>query len=303
MAFYTRTAAGTDYILKKEDVSDFITNIDPTKTPFGSSLGVVSMNGSPHLVNEDTLATATADNAAVEGQDATSVSDTTPTQRSTYAQIITKTAEVSGSLEARDIYGMTSQLAYQVAKKIREAKRDRELSFISTNATVAPAGGATAGKLAGIFNLISTNSDTTTTTLSTATGQAAVNTLLASIYDGGGEPTTIYVNSTNKKNISENWTTNVTRYDQKNITTATEIVSIYESDFGRMNIQYHWQMVLARIAIIQPDMWRIASPKGRAWFVQDLAITGDKRSKQILSECTLECRSEKANGEFTGLTS
>ncbi len=299
MAMYTRTAAGVTYILMKEDVKDKIVNISPHKTPLSSSLPSVPMNGSPHVVNIDALATRNADNAQREGADAPVASDTTPTQTSVYAQIISKTARCSGSLEARQIYGMGSQLAYQTANKMTECKNDLEAALVSSNATVAPAGATTAGKLAGAMNQISTNVDSTTTTFTSPT---AFNTLLQQIYDAGGEPTAVYVGGDRKRDVSEKWTTNISRNEESKLSQLQEYVDIYLSDFGRMTFEYHWMMAATDCLILQMDMWALAIPAGRDWFIQDLAVTGDARRKQILWEGTLECQSELANGSFSALT-
>ena len=68
--YQTFTAIGM-----REDLSDVIYNISPTETPIMSSIGKTSATAVYHEWQTDTLATATTANAAVEGADATSITD------------------------------------------------------------------------------------------------------------------------------------------------------------------------------------------------------------------------------------
>lgn len=301
--FTTHTAAGVPYILNKEDVSDVVYNIDPVNCPLATAFGRVRQNGQPHKENKDSLAAYDADSAAVQGADAPDAADTTPTQSSFYSQIYTKTAKSSGTMESIGIYGMNSQLDYQIAKKLKEIKRDQEATLISANATQAPAGEVTPGKSAGIFNLITTHVNSTENTLGDSAGKQSFNLLLQQVYDGGGMPTQVYVGGTQKRNISENWTTNVTVYDSKNIRQRIETVDVYVSDFGAMNINYHWMMALSYCAILQMDHWKCAVAPGREWFTQELAKVGDYTAVQIVGEYGLVTTAEDSSAAFTGLTS
>jgi hypothetical protein len=62
----------------REDLTDVIYNISPTDTPFMSSVGKTKATAVYHEWQTDALAAAVANNAAVEGADATSLT-VTPT--------------------------------------------------------------------------------------------------------------------------------------------------------------------------------------------------------------------------------
>src|SRR5580700_9841479 len=110
----------------KEDVSDIITNISPTKTPFLSSLKTEKIHQKRHDWQEDALDAVNTANAAVEGADATDQTLVATTLRSNYTQILTKTIKVSGSADASLAHGRAKESAYQMSKKMLEIKRDLE---------------------------------------------------------------------------------------------------------------------------------------------------------------------------------
>src|SRR5512139_2382412 len=88
----------------KEDISDIITNISPTKTPFQSGLGNDKVANTLFQWQEDSLRSAAA-NAAVEGADGTDITATPTVMRTNYTQILQETIKVSGTSDAVATYG------------------------------------------------------------------------------------------------------------------------------------------------------------------------------------------------------
>jgi hypothetical protein len=117
-----------DQVGKKEDVEDIIYDISPTETPFLSSIGSGTATATLHQWQQDSLA-AVATNAAVEGADAGTSSVDETVLKTNNTQIFTKVVQVSGTAEAVGKYGRTSELAYQIAKKGKEMKRDIRLEL------------------------------------------------------------------------------------------------------------------------------------------------------------------------------
>ncbi len=127
MATYqTYTAIG-----QREDLSDVIYNISPTDTPIMSSVGKSKATAVYHEWQTDSLAAATTNNAAVEGDDATDATMSPTTRLGNYTQIVQKTIKISGTLDAVDKAGRKSEKAYQLAKASAEIKRDIELTLLS----------------------------------------------------------------------------------------------------------------------------------------------------------------------------
>jgi len=126
---YTRYSA----IGIREDLSNVIYNISPEETPFISNIGRESVKNTYFEWQTDSLAAASASNAALEGDDISSFTAVTPTSRvGNYTQISTKNVIISGTLEAVDKAGRRSEMTYQLAKLGSELKRDMESARLRT---------------------------------------------------------------------------------------------------------------------------------------------------------------------------
>ena len=131
--FLTYSAKGI-----REDLSNVITNIAPEETPYSSNIGRENVSNSLYEWQTDTLASAAA-NAQLEGDDVASFDSVTATVRmQNYAQISRKTIILSATEEVVNKAGRRSELAYQIAKRGAELKRDQE--YVMLNGGVAVAG-------------------------------------------------------------------------------------------------------------------------------------------------------------------
>lgn len=135
----------------KEDVSDIITNISPTKTPFQSAIGREKVTQRDFQWQADTLRPA-AYNAQYEGFDAGYGAAAAPignpvTTPGTIAfdviaptmmmrnqtQIFAEAIQISGSMEATSTYGRARESAYQLAKAAAAVKRDLEIALVGVD--------------------------------------------------------------------------------------------------------------------------------------------------------------------------
>ncbi len=156
MAQPTNTFDTYDSIGEREDLSDVIYNISPTDTPFLSSAGKTKSTAVLHEWQTDSLAAAVTNNAVIEGDEATLDAVTATTRLSNSCQILDKTVVITGTQEAVDKAGRASEIAYQIAKKAKELKRDIESSLTSNNAEVT--GSASAARvLGGLGSWVATN--------------------------------------------------------------------------------------------------------------------------------------------------
>jgi len=129
--FLTYSAKGI-----REDLSNVIYNISPEETPFVNNIGKGTLSNTNFDWQTDALAAAAA-NAQIEG-DETSYDAVTATVRlQNYAQISRKSVIISGTEEKVNKAGRRSELAYQIAKKGSELKRDIEFSCLNGQAAVA----------------------------------------------------------------------------------------------------------------------------------------------------------------------
>jgi Family of unknown function (DUF5309) len=135
MATYT----SYDAVGLKEDVSNIITNITPTKTPFQSAIGREKITQRWFQWQEDSLR-ATQVNAQVEGFNAAYIQAVPTAMRHNTTQIFAEAVQVSGSMEATSTYGRARESAYQLAKSAAQVKRDLEAALVGTY-TAETAGG------------------------------------------------------------------------------------------------------------------------------------------------------------------
>ncbi|MCO4879051.1 SU10 major capsid protein [Paraburkholderia caribensis] len=121
----------------RESLADVIVNISPIDTPFVSNIGKTTVGNTYFEWQADALTAPNANNAAVEGADA-GADTSTPTSRiGNHTQISTKVVQISGSLESVDKAGRKSELAYQLARRGSELRRDMETILTGNHAANA----------------------------------------------------------------------------------------------------------------------------------------------------------------------
>jgi len=310
MAIYTDSYETFDSNNKREDLANVIYNISPTETPFMSSIGTGSASGTKHEWQTDSLAAA-AGNLVIEGDDSPNRALTATTRLLNHTQISTKPVVVTGTQEVVNKAGVSSEMAYQIAKAGKELKRDMELDM--TGKQAAAAGSSGTGRASRAFeSWITTNelhgsggSTSGAGAVTDGTQRVLTESLLKSdlkkCYDEGGNPDLLLVGSFNKQKVS-GFTGNSTRMDMAEDRSLVATIDVYVSDFGEVRV------VADRILrssgrtalVVDTEMWSVAYL--RPFGVQDLAKTGDAEKKQLLVEYTLVAKNEAANGKIADLT-
>jgi hypothetical protein len=168
MATYTTY----EVIGQAEDVSDVISNIAPTKTPFQSMIGSEKVDARLFEWQEDTLR-APAQNAKAEGADSSDTDRVPSVMKSNYTQIHSETFKISRSADRVKKYGRAKETAYQTAKTGEELKRDLELAFVGVNQAAAAGTSSTARKMESAIHSISSNTTTTTDSNTATAGNQA----------------------------------------------------------------------------------------------------------------------------------
>lgn len=305
MATYqTYTAIG-----QREDLSDVIYNISPTDTPIMSSVGKSKATAVYHEWQTDSLAAATTNNAAVEGDDATDATMSPTTRLGNYTQIVQKTVKISGTLDAVDKAGRKSEKAYQLAKASAEIKRDIE-TIISANQGRSAGNSSTARKLGSLLSWITTNSsvgtsgaDPTTIGVSTRTDGTArsftetiLKDVIQQVYSSGGNPKILMVGAYQKQAVSAFAGIAAQRYmaPGNEPTTIIGAADVYMSDFGTVSVVPNRFQRTRDALVLDPEYAALAYL--RPFATNELAKTGDSEKTQILAELTLEVRNEAAHG-------
>jgi len=291
MAVTTYTAVGN-----REDVSDIITNITPTETPLYSMFGKTKAKSTYHEWLEDEL-NAPGANAQVEGADYPTDSSTTRTRKGNYTQIFAKTAKVTATQEVVAKYGIKSELAYQMANRMKEIAKDVEYAIINNTSKVA-GDASTARQMGGIQAFVTTNVDDNGGTARDLT-EDLLNDGIQSAWQAGGDPNVVVVCGKHKRTIS-GFTAGATKYLEAEDKRLVAAVDVYESDFGVVRIIPHRYMLTDTLFILDTSYWKTAYL--RPFKVKDIPPTGDYVAKAIIGELTLEARAEKANAIIKDLT-
>lgn len=291
----------------REDLSDMIYNISPTETPFFSTVSKVDVDSTFTEWQTDALTAPDTANFVVEGDDAT-IDAVVATQRlGNYTQISDKTASISGTQEAVKKAGRAKEMAYQIAKKTKELKRDLEAIIIGTNQARAAGAAAVARKAATLLSWIATNDDfgaggaspvtIGTTTRTDGTQRAFTETLLKSVLQGtftsGGNPTILMVGAGNKQ-VASTFTGGATKFVDTDAGKVWAAVDVYRGDFSTLKIVPNRFQRNRDAFVLDMDYWAVGMLRKTATW--PLAKTGDTEKNQILAEWTLISKQEAASG-------
>lgn len=316
---YTRYTASTNV---REDLIDKITMTNPEQTPVISAFGKATATSNYHEWQRDNLRAANKDNAALDGDDATASAKTPPARVANYCQIFQDTVSVSGRAEKVKKAGMTSAMAYNIAKAMKELQRDMEAMVLSANPAVAGSQ-AVAPKSGGLGVLIYTNAShgaggSTTAHTSGAptvapvagTARTFTEALLKSVVQttytaSGGIPPAVYLSPSHKTIFSSFAGIAVNRYQiGKGKNEQGRVIGgadVYVSDFGELEIVPHYLLAGASTVYgLDPEYGDIAYLRG--FETTEMGKTGDNWKKQVLVDATVRVTSELAMFKVADLT-
>lgn len=303
----------------REDLIDKIFQTSPTETPISSAASRVTATSTFHEWQRDSLASANADNAMIDGDDATLNAQTATERVGNHLQIFSKVIGTSRRANLIKKAGRSSEQAYLKAKALMELKRDIEKMVVSNNPAVASTT-SVAGKSAGLGvqlykNLSSavggsTPSWTTgapTVAPTTGTPRAMIvgylNTVQQSIFTASGvQPDMIVMGPAHKAVFSTFTGIAQNRLDtgkkQGAVVTGADI---FIGDFGTLQVVPHYLMSGATDAfLLNMDYIDMAFLDGVK--TSDLAKTGDSERQLITADCCLAVRSSDAQGKIAGLS-
>lgn len=303
MALYT----SYDLVGRAEDVSDIITNISPTKTPFQSSLKSEKVSQRVFQWQEDSLRSV-GQNAKVEGFTAADATLSATTLRSNVTQILEKTIKVSATSDVINKYGRAKETAYQLSKAGEEVNRDLEYAFIGVDQAAVTGDNSTPRQMASAINQIdaavTVTTDSDTGTAGNQAGpltEANILTLHQTLYENGGDPSILMVKPSDSKIIA-GFTGAAGRYREftDGTQTLTNAVNLYVSPFGELKVVINRWIATDHALMYDPDMWRKAVL--RPWSRTMLAKDGDNEKHMIVGEYSLKHMNYKASGKIKNLT-
>lgn len=312
MAQAAGIVATYDAVGNREDLSDMIWDVSPSETPLLSAMKKTKATGTNHTWQEDSLGAAAA-NAHIEGDDASPTDPAATTLLSNYTQIFKKHAVVSGTQEAVDKAGRKSEMAFQVAKRMKEIKLDIEYAMFGNgvangigNAKVA-GNNTTARELGSIETYLTSNvsvgatgaaaSGNSADVMTTGTDRDLDESILAAIlttaYTNGADPKLLAVSPTNKGVVGDFTVGGATRYVSTDSSSLNVSIDVYEGDFHHLKVVPCRNIIGDNVYAIDPEYIAFAELRGLS--SKDLAVTGDSMRKEIICEGTLQVSTEAAH--------
>lgn len=301
----------------REDLEDNIYRVAPEETPFVSNIGTTKATNIYHEWQTESLATASATNAQLEGDDYALGAPNLTTRLGNYMQIVAKAGGVSRTQEVVNKAGRDSELARQKVLKTIEMKRDLEMRVIGNYASVAESG-ATTRKTAGILAFLTSNDSrgaggsdggfsagivaaATDGTQRTFT-EDLVKAALATTFGNGGKPTQAYMGAAHKQQFAAFTGLADNRATASGTSQLTIYggADVYVSDFGALTLIPHAYGLTRDCLLLDPKMAAIATLDGLK--SKTLASNGDNEKFLLTMEKGLVVKNEKAHAVIADLT-
>lgn len=311
----TNTFDTGEAIGQREELSDVISRIDPAETPFYSNArkGTTKAINTEWQVQELGAAAATAQ---PEGFETTFAAATPTVRHGNYCQILARSWVVSGTLDAVDKAGRAKESAYQKMLKGLELRRDVETALTAINVKVTSDPREMAGFPVWLTNVdmggaggVAYPGDGTAGSGAVGADEtlafSVIDPVLQSVYEDGGQPKIMMLTPALKRAFSALGTSTLATANQYNMTDVKDSayigsVSVYLSDFGRLDCVVNRLMPAKSVFFIDPRHVEVATMPGRNFTSEALAKTGDATKGHIVFEGTLKVAAPKAHGGLFG---
>lgn len=314
--------------LIREDVMNQIWDISNVPLPLTDMIGSDTASNSYTEWTIDKLAPPDIQNAAVDGQDITQNNAKGGSRVGNQCQNTIKAVMVTERAQSSDVIGRANELAYQIAERQKELRRDREAIYLTQQASVADNGDTVAGKLGALGAWLTTNVSrgagganggfsagvvaAPTIGAPRALSETMIRDIAQSVWEQGGDPTTLMTTPALIRRLSEYMFTSSARIatmmsdvgQQKSAKVAQGSVNVFVTDFGvtlemvanRMQQHVSAGASLNRdnVYIIDPAYLRESFLRG--YEVQPLAKTGLADKRMMACDGTLKVLNEAAHG-------
>jgi hypothetical protein len=245
-------------------------------------------------------------NAALEGADQPTARFTNRSRCSNYTQIFTASVKVSGTDMAASQLSLADELDFQKQERLRELIRDLENTVINGGLPSGnPEGSGTVRRsMKGIIQSLSSNIFHTGDSgfpSGTDLDEEKLNYVLRKIWENSnGKVDLIVVGGFQKRKINAFCADS--RSYGANDTTFTNMVSIYESDFGVCRIVTTRWLPQDAALLLDSTRINVLPLAGRSFHYKPLASSGDYECGELIGEYTLELKNEAAHGLIRDLS-
>lgn len=214
---------------------------------------------------------------------------TTRALKFNFSQIFSQGVKITGTAQAIDHAGVSSEDAYQIDMRLRELKRELDRTAIMGVRAPNDVDGTTYGTMGGIIDFVgfigAGNVNGTAETLT----PSVVNTMAKQVYDDGGMPDILLVGGLQKQKVSS--------FDQEfRRSTLDSRRSGYTVEEFVTDLGWNLRVVVDRwvpndvAMVLDSSRIKVMPLRTRAFFLEKLGKTGDSNDWQIVGEYTMEVR-------------
>ena len=315
----------------REDLANFVSNVDRDETPLMSSAGSTKATSTYHdwLTDSyaDPIAQTVAEGSAftISGGSAAAGTDSVQNARArlrNYTQIFRAQIEVSNTAVAANTAGIANEFAYQLKKKGVEVRRNAEFQGVRYQADAVGNETGAIRRMAGLAswvghgNAINVASGAVTYTSAnagkgthiptvsaspTAVTRGKIEDLMTAMYTNGGKPNILMTSAAVKTSISTlfvDGTTSERRLSsmEKKLNLAvTGVITDFGFDMAIIP-NYIMDLAGATNAIYAYDSSMVKKAVLRPLNVGKLDDSGDGKRGLIVEECTLEAMNPNSVG-------
>ena len=288
----------------REDLLDTIEVISPDDSPVYNGMRKTKASGTTHEWLTIALPTASAvgANSYAEGVAFTYASggsyQPVETRISNRCQIFHKTFKVSGTIESVNKAGRDSEWAFRKLQAMRAFKVDIEVALLDNSASGAGASGS-ARTMQGLRwqDALSATAHATSGSLAPI-DEGNLNVLLQAMWDQGTNPDKLACSSFVKRQISTfAGVVGRPRNMGNEERTLTDVVDVYESDFGRLQLIPSRRLAMkSEVIVWENGMTAIAILRNPT--LKPTPNDGDFLTGAIVGELTMELLNLNAAGRL-----
>lgn len=290
MATYTTY----DQVGKKESVADIITDITPFDTPAFTMFKDEKVSARTFSWLEDSLAAA-GSNAAVEGADAVMGTLIDAVERTNNTQILTKGFQVSATADAIGTYGRAKETAHQLAKALKEIKRDAEYALVGVDQAAVSGSGSTARQMASVINQITTDKAQAGAALT----EAALLDAGETAYANGSDVDTLMIKPGDAQIVAGFSASAGRNREIAQGKTLVNAIDLYVSPYGEYRVVLNRHLKSDTALLIDPSMFKTCTL--RPFTRTLLAKNGDSDRHQIVGEMSVKHMNFADSVKITGL--
>ena len=282
----------------KENVDDLISNISPFSTPMQAMVKNEKVNARTFSFLEDSLADSMV-NAQVEGSDASMMTLTDATERTNNTQIMSKAFQISATADAVATYGRAKETALQLAKKLKEIKKDYEHAMVGVTQVAVAGSASTARKMTSLLNQISTEIDAGADATNALT-EAKLLEAGQTAYDNNSDVDTFMIKPADAQIVAGFSAAAGRNREINQGKTLVNAIDIYVSPYGTYRVVLNRELKTDHALLIDPTMFKTCTL--RPFTRTLLAKSGDSDKHLVIGEVSCKHTNFGDSVKITGLS-